>query len=48
MGRRHAERFIHLLKGDGFARPSPRPLFANPPGLLRIEPHAEGLRDRIW
>ena len=28
--------------------PSPRPMFANPPGLLRIEPHAAGLRERIW
>src|SRR5471030_1547253 len=23
-------------------------MFPNPPGLLRPEPHAEGLRDRIW
>ncbi len=23
-------------------------MFANPPGLLRPEPHSEGLRDRIW
>jgi alkanesulfonate monooxygenase SsuD/methylene tetrahydromethanopterin reductase-like flavin-dependent oxidoreductase (luciferase family) len=23
-------------------------MFANPPGLLRIEPHSPGLRDRIW
>jgi alkanesulfonate monooxygenase SsuD/methylene tetrahydromethanopterin reductase-like flavin-dependent oxidoreductase (luciferase family) len=23
-------------------------MFPNPPGLLRIEPHSEGLRDRIW
>ena len=23
-------------------------MFANPPGLLRIEPHSEGLRERIW
>src|SRR5690606_40329726 len=21
---------------------------SNPPGLLRLEPHAEGLRERIW
>ncbi|WP_353194788.1 LLM class flavin-dependent oxidoreductase, partial [Pusillimonas noertemannii] len=33
---------------EGFAEPSPRPMFPNPPGLLRIEPHSEGLRDRIW
>jgi alkanesulfonate monooxygenase SsuD/methylene tetrahydromethanopterin reductase-like flavin-dependent oxidoreductase (luciferase family) len=48
MGRRHAERFLEVLKGEGFAQPSPRPMFPNPPGLLRIEPHSEGLRERIW
>ena len=48
MGRRHAEVFLELLKGDGFARPNPRPMFPNPPGLLRLEPHSPGLRDRIW
>ena len=48
MGRRHAEEFLELLKGKGFARPNPRPMFPNPPGLLRLEPHSEGLRDRIW
>jgi alkanesulfonate monooxygenase SsuD/methylene tetrahydromethanopterin reductase-like flavin-dependent oxidoreductase (luciferase family) len=48
MGRRHAEVFLKLLKGEGFARPSPRPMFPNPPGLLRLEPHAPGLRERIW
>ncbi len=48
MARRHAERFLELLKGDGFAQPNPRPMFPNPPGLLRLEPHSPGLRDRIW
>ena len=48
MARRHAEVFFDLLRGQGFAQPNPRPMFPNPPGLLRIEPHAEGLRDRIW
>jgi alkanesulfonate monooxygenase SsuD/methylene tetrahydromethanopterin reductase-like flavin-dependent oxidoreductase (luciferase family) len=48
MGRRHAEQFLELLDGKGFAQPNPRPMFANPPGLLRLEPHSEGLRDRIW
>lgn len=48
MGRRHAEEFLELLSGRGFAQPNPRPMFANPPGLLRLEPHSEGLRDRIW
>jgi alkanesulfonate monooxygenase SsuD/methylene tetrahydromethanopterin reductase-like flavin-dependent oxidoreductase (luciferase family) len=48
LGRRHAEVFLELLKGEGFAEPNPRPMFPNPPGLLRVEPHSEGLRDRIW
>lgn len=48
MGRRHAEVFLEVLKGEGFAQPNPRPMFPNPPGLLRIEPHSEGLRERIW
>ncbi|MDK4701742.1 LLM class flavin-dependent oxidoreductase [Rhizobium sp. CNPSo 4062] len=48
MGRRHAEVLLDLLRGEGFAQPNPRPMFPNPPGLLRLEPHSEGLRDRIW
>jgi len=48
MARRHAEVFLDVLKGKGFAQPSPRPMFPNPPGLLRLEPHSEGLRERIW
>jgi alkanesulfonate monooxygenase SsuD/methylene tetrahydromethanopterin reductase-like flavin-dependent oxidoreductase (luciferase family) len=48
MGRRHTEEFLELLRGKGFARPNPRPMFPNPPGLLRLEPYSEGLRDRIW
>jgi alkanesulfonate monooxygenase SsuD/methylene tetrahydromethanopterin reductase-like flavin-dependent oxidoreductase (luciferase family) len=48
MARRHAEVFLDVIKGEGFAQPHPRPMFPNPPGLLRVEPHAEGLRDRIW
>ncbi len=48
MGRRRAEVFLELLKGEGFARPNPRPMFPNPPGLLRLEPYSEGLRERIW
>src|SRR5450631_2597611 len=48
MGRRHAEVFYALLRGEGFAQPNPRPMFPNPPGLLRLEPYSDGLRDRIW
>jgi len=48
MARGHAEVFLDVIQGKGFAQPNPRPMFANPPGLLRIEPYSEGLRDRIW
>lgn len=48
MGRRKALEFLDKLKGAGFARPNPYPMFPNPPGLLRLEPHSEGLRERIW
>jgi alkanesulfonate monooxygenase SsuD/methylene tetrahydromethanopterin reductase-like flavin-dependent oxidoreductase (luciferase family) len=48
MARRHSEVFLRLLSGEGFAQPNPRPMFPNPPGLLRVEPHSPGLRDRIW
>ena len=48
MARGHAEVFLDLLRGEGFARPNPRPMFPNPPGLLRLEPQSEGLRERIW
>jgi alkanesulfonate monooxygenase SsuD/methylene tetrahydromethanopterin reductase-like flavin-dependent oxidoreductase (luciferase family) len=48
MARSITETFLQVLGGQGFAQPSPRPMFPNPPGLLRIEPHSPGLRDRIW
>jgi alkanesulfonate monooxygenase SsuD/methylene tetrahydromethanopterin reductase-like flavin-dependent oxidoreductase (luciferase family) len=48
MARQHTEVFLEVLSGRGFAEPNPRPMFPNPPGLLRIEPHSPGLRDRIW
>jgi len=48
MARTNAEIFLQLLQGKGFAQPSPNPMFPNPPGPLRLEPHSEGLRERIW
>lgn len=48
MGRRKTLAFLEKLNGAGFAQPNPRPMFPNPPGLLRLEPISEGLRDRIW
>ncbi|MCM0620535.1 LLM class flavin-dependent oxidoreductase [Nocardioides bruguierae] len=48
MARQHTEVFLQVLEGQGFAEPNPRPMFPNPPGLLRIEPHSPGLRRRIW
>jgi alkanesulfonate monooxygenase SsuD/methylene tetrahydromethanopterin reductase-like flavin-dependent oxidoreductase (luciferase family) len=48
MARRHTQVLLEVLGGEGFAEPSPHPMFPNPPGLLRVEPHSEGLRERIW
>ena len=48
MAREHARILLEVLEGKGFAEPNPRPMFPNPPGLLRLEPHSPGLRDRIW
>jgi alkanesulfonate monooxygenase SsuD/methylene tetrahydromethanopterin reductase-like flavin-dependent oxidoreductase (luciferase family) len=48
MARRRAELFLELVTGHGFAQPSPRPMFPNPPGLLPLEPYSPGLRERIW
>jgi alkanesulfonate monooxygenase SsuD/methylene tetrahydromethanopterin reductase-like flavin-dependent oxidoreductase (luciferase family) len=48
MARTHAEVFLQVIGGAGFAQPNPRPMFPNPPGLLPIEPQSPGLRDRIW
>lgn len=48
MGRNKALQFLDKLKGVGFAQPNPSPMFPNPPGLLRLEPHSQGLRERIW
>src|SRR3954467_5795240 len=48
MARKHTDVLLMVLGGKGFAEPNPRPMFGNPPGLLRIEPHSPGLRDRIW
>ncbi len=48
MARSHTEVFLDVLRGEGFAQPNPSPMFPNPSGLLRLEPHSEGLRERIW
>ena len=48
MAREHTRVLLQVLEGEGFAEPNPRPMFANPPGLLRLEPYAPGLRERIW
>ena len=44
MARQHTEVLPRRLRGEGFAQPNPTPMFANPPGLLRAEPHSPGLR----
>lgn len=48
MARRQSLEALDLISGLKFAEPNPRPMFPNPPGLLRVEPHSEGLRERIW
>ena len=48
MARLRTDVLLELLNGEGFAEPSPRPMFANPPGKLRLEPFSDGLRERIW
>ncbi|HDS4380296.1 LLM class flavin-dependent oxidoreductase [Klebsiella aerogenes] len=48
MARRHTEVLLNVLRGEGFAKPNPQPMFPNPPGLLRLEPYSAGLRERIW
>jgi alkanesulfonate monooxygenase SsuD/methylene tetrahydromethanopterin reductase-like flavin-dependent oxidoreductase (luciferase family) len=48
MAREHTRVFLEVIKGEGFAEPNPRPMFPNPPGLLRVEPYSDGLRERIW
>jgi alkanesulfonate monooxygenase SsuD/methylene tetrahydromethanopterin reductase-like flavin-dependent oxidoreductase (luciferase family) len=41
MARNHTEVLLEVLRGEGFARPNPRPMFPNPPGLLRLEPYSQ-------
>jgi len=48
MARQKTIQFLEQLEGKGFAEPNPYPMFPNPPGLLRLEPHSPGLKDRIW
>ncbi len=48
MALRHAEVFLEVIRGEGFAKPNPTPMFPNPPGPLRVEPYSAGLRERIW
>jgi len=48
MARRYTEAFLDVLSGEGFAEPNPQSMFPNPTGMLRLEPHSEGLRERIW
>jgi alkanesulfonate monooxygenase SsuD/methylene tetrahydromethanopterin reductase-like flavin-dependent oxidoreductase (luciferase family) len=48
MAREHTRAFLEVIRGEGFAEPNQRPMFENPPGLLRVEPFSSGLRERIW
>jgi len=46
--REHTRVFLKMIEGEGFAQPNARPMFPNPPGLLRLEPQSPGLRERMW
>jgi alkanesulfonate monooxygenase SsuD/methylene tetrahydromethanopterin reductase-like flavin-dependent oxidoreductase (luciferase family) len=48
MAREHTRVLLEVLRGEGFAEPNPQAAWANPRGLLRVEPHSDGLRERIW
>ena len=48
MARRQSLEALELIAGKRFAEPNPHPMFPNPPGLLRVEPYSEGLRQRMW
>ncbi|POP47652.1 LLM class flavin-dependent oxidoreductase [Superficieibacter electus] len=48
MALQHTEVLLDVLRGEGFAKPNPQPMFPNPPGMLRPEPYSDGLRERIW
>lgn len=48
IARERTLKFLDLIEGKPFAEPNPEPMFPQAPGLLRIEPYSEGLRQRIW
>jgi alkanesulfonate monooxygenase SsuD/methylene tetrahydromethanopterin reductase-like flavin-dependent oxidoreductase (luciferase family) len=48
MAREHTDVFLEAVSGVAFGQPNPNPMFPNPPGMLRLEPYAPGLRERIW
>ena len=48
MARQHTAVMLAAVSGRKFAQPNPNPMFPNPDGPLRIEPHSPGLRERIW
>ncbi len=49
MARRHAEVFLEVLRGEGFAQPeSAADVSQSSRPACVLEPYSEGLRDRIW
>lgn len=48
MARHNTEVLLDVLRSEGFAKPNLQPMFPNPPGMLRVEPYSEWLRERIW
>jgi alkanesulfonate monooxygenase SsuD/methylene tetrahydromethanopterin reductase-like flavin-dependent oxidoreductase (luciferase family) len=47
-GRTDADMACRCCQAPGSPSPNPSPMFPNPSGLFRPEPHSPGLRDRIW
>ncbi len=48
MARRHAEVFLEVIRGEGFAKPNPTPDVPEPARPVALEPYSAGLRERIW
>jgi alkanesulfonate monooxygenase SsuD/methylene tetrahydromethanopterin reductase-like flavin-dependent oxidoreductase (luciferase family) len=42
MARRHTEVLLEVLRGEGFAKPNPQPMFPNPPGCCDWNPIPKG------
>lgn len=48
LARDHFDLFLRAVEGEGLAERDPHGPFGGGSGLQRIEPHAPGLRSRVW